>query len=126
MKENTIEIDDLRLPNIFDKKLANGMNISLVEYGNLPLVNMQFIINIGSLSEIKHEQQWLTSFLANYLKEGSKRYNGTNIIDLFASYGGSIDISSSDDNLFINAEVLSKIATNAIQIIADILAFVHH
>ena len=121
MKENTIEIDDLQLPNIFDKKLANGMNISLVEYGNLPLVNMQFIINIGSLSEIKHEQQWLTSFLANYLKEGSKRYNGTNIIDLFASYGGSIDISSSDDNLFINAEVLSKFATNAIQIIADIL-----
>ena len=51
MKENTIEIDDLRLPNIFDKKLANGMNISLVEYGNLPLVNIQFIINIGSLSE---------------------------------------------------------------------------
>ena len=108
MKENTIEIDDLRLPNIFDKKLANGMNISLVEYGNLPLVNIQFIINIGSLSEIKSEQQWLTSFLANYLKEGSKRYNGTNIIDLFASYGGSIDISSSDDNLFINAEVWSR------------------
>jgi len=121
MKDNNIEIADLNLPGIVNKKLTNGIDISLIEYGNLPLVNMQFIINIGSLSEIKNEQQWLTSFLANYLKEGSKQYNGSNIIDLFASYGGSIDISSSDDDLFINVEVLSKFANNAIQIIADIL-----
>ncbi len=125
MKDSNINIADLQLPNIVDKKLANGINISLIEYGNLPLVNMQFIIDIGSLSEINNEQQWLTSFLANYLKEGSKQYNGSSIIDLFASYGGSIEISSSDDNLYINAEVLSKFANNAIQIIADILRNPH-
>ena len=111
----------LKLLDIEDLVLDNGIKISMMQFGNLPVVSMQFITNIGAIAESKITQQWLTSFVANLLKEGSSNYSGEEIVSLFASYGGSIDIHCSDDNLFINIEVLSSFATHAIQIVADIL-----
>jgi predicted Zn-dependent peptidase len=115
------EISDIKLLDIEDLVLDNGVKISMMQFGNLPVVSMQFIINIGAIAESKIEQQWLSSFVANLLKEGSSHYNGQEIVSLLASYGGSIDIHCSDDNLFINIEVLSSFATHAIKIVADIL-----
>lgn len=115
------EISDLKLLDIEDLVLDNGIKISMMQFGNLPVVSMQFITNIGAIAESKITQQWLTSFVANLLKEGSRHYNGEEIVSLFASYGGSIDIHCSDDNLFINIEVLSSFATHAIKIVTDIL-----
>ena len=114
-------LTDMKLPDIIDIKLDNGANVSMMQFGTLPTVHMQIVLNVGSISEIKDNQQWLSTFLANMMKEGSAKLHGQEIVEIFASYGGSIDISASDDHLFINVNVLSEFIDEAIKIVADVI-----
>ncbi|MDG1989658.1 MAG: hypothetical protein P8J51_00055, partial [Dehalococcoidia bacterium] len=74
------DISDLKLLDIEDFVLDSGIQVSMMPFGNLPVVSMQFITNLGAITESKIEQQWLTSFVANLLKEGSSNYSGEEIV----------------------------------------------
>lgn len=111
-------------PFVFPKAdtytLANGMKVTLVQYGAVPKVAMQTIVRAGTLNE-RPEQRWISDIVATMLKEGTAKRTAEQIAKETAEMGGTIFTNASNDKTIIGGEVLSEFDTRFIELMADVL-----
>ncbi|MGH7600221.1 MAG: M16 family metallopeptidase [bacterium] len=109
---------DFNLPAKQTFALDNGMQVTLVPYGDLPKVTANFVIRAGNLNEAANEV-WLADLAGDLMKEGTKTRSAQQIAQEAASMGGQVNINVGLDQTVINGDVLAEFGPGLVKLIAD-------
>lgn len=111
---------DFKLSERKKQTYKNGLQTTLVQYGNTPKATISLIIKTGNIHENK-DQIWLADLVGRLLREGSKTADFTTLSKKAAMMGGSLNISVGLSQTTITGNVLSEYAPEFIRLISDIL-----
>ena len=100
--------------------LANGLQVSMVRYGEAPLVSMAVVVQAGILNEGAGEDA-LSSLTAELMKEGAGSRGSQQLAEEASSMGGSLAINASSDTTTARLGVLSEFAASAMRLLADVV-----
>lgn len=106
------------LPEVQEFSLDNGLEATLVAYGNLPKVTVQVAIRTGNLNE--GEQRWLADFTSALLQEGTVNRSAQQVAADVAAMGGEIFVSTGLDETVIGGDVLAEFAPDLVKLLAEI------
>ncbi|MGH7454219.1 MAG: M16 family metallopeptidase, partial [bacterium] len=109
---------DFKLPEKQTFVLDNGLQVTLVSYGDLPKVTANLVIRAGNLNEAANEV-WLADLMGDLMKEGTKTRSAQQIAQEAASMGGQVNINVGLDQTTINGDVLAEFGPSLIKLIAD-------
>jgi len=99
-------------------RLANGMQVTLIPYGNVPKASVQLRVHSGSLNE--GENVGLAALAAQMLREGAGGRSGADIAAAAAAMGGNLSIGAGAHETFFALNVLTEHADDAVRLIADV------
>lgn len=111
---------DFNLPQKKIVTLPNGLSGTMVSYGKVPKANIRVVLRTGNIDETA-SQVWLADLTGEYLKEGTKTRTAQDFAKAAASMGGSIDVATRSDEVFITGEVLSEFAPDFIKLVGDMI-----
>lgn len=98
--------------------LPNGLQVTLIPYGQIPKATVSLRIYAGGLNE--DDDRWLGALAAQMLREGSAGRSGAEIAEAAAGMGGGLGVGSSQHETSLGQSVLSEYADNAIRLIGDV------
>lgn len=110
---------DFRVPEPKRFTLDNGLQVSLVEWGNIPKVRVSLVVRTGNAFE-NADQVWLADLTGSLMREGTTTRTATQISGEAARMGGSLDIGVGGDTTGIGGEVLSDFAPQYAALVADV------
>lgn len=113
---NKTENLNLRHPQLYH--LSNGIPVYDINMGTLPVVKIEIVFFAGRPFENKPLASRTT---ASLLKEGSQKYDSSEIANLFDYYGGSLSIPVSMDTSNVLVYSMTKHLDKLLPIVADIL-----
>lgn len=108
------------LPATTDFTLPNGMQVTIVPYGNVPKVAVRAFVGAGAIDE-SAGQVWLSKLNAALMKEGTRTRSAEQVAREAAEMGGQLEISSGADFTSVGGVVLSDFAPKFIALLADVL-----
>ena len=98
--------------------LENGMQVTLIPYGNIPKATIRLRVLAGGLNE--GEDRWLSTLAAQMLREGANGRSSAQIAEAAAGMGGNLGIGASQHETTIGISVLSEFTDNAIAMVGDV------
>ncbi|AKF84305.1 Predicted Zn-dependent peptidase [Myxococcus fulvus] len=101
-------------------KLDNGLEVSLLPYGDMPKVAIQLVVETGNIHE-KADEVWLTDLAGKLLKEGTTTRSAEQVAQAAAELGGELDVGTQEDESHVSIEVLSEFAPQAVALVADVI-----
>ncbi|MFZ8984967.1 MAG: insulinase family protein, partial [Steroidobacteraceae bacterium] len=99
------------LPEKDTVTLGNGLRLTFLEYGSVPLVTLQAVIRTGAIDD--DGQTWIDDLVADMLKEGTTHRSAEAIAREAADMGGSVSTGSGAEQGFVDVSVLSENAVEA-------------
>ena len=101
--------------------LPNGVQATLVPYGNLPKATVAVFVRVGALNEAA-DQVWMSDFTGRLMKEGGTRTRSAKqVAEEAAAMGGAIDIGAGPDRTQATADVLSEFAPKMVALLAEVV-----
>jgi predicted Zn-dependent peptidase len=110
---------DFALPTPKQFVLDNGLRVILVNYGNVPKVNMRLYVAAGNSYEGPAEV-WLGDLTAQLMREGTTTRTASQISTAAAQMGGQVDIAVGVDTASIQASGLTEFAPDLAKLVADL------
>jgi zinc protease len=107
------------LPEVKRYSLPNGMNVRLVQYGDVPKTTIRLVVQTGNLDE-KPSEVWLSDLMGDLMGEGTTTKGAQEVALAAARMGGSIDVSVGINQSIIGSDVLSEFAHDAVSLIGDV------
>ena len=107
------------IPPRHDITLANGMKITLVQFGKIPKASVYLELRTGHIDEAA-TQTWLADVTTDLMREGTTTRSATQIADDVAGMGGELTTSASDDMSQIGGAVLGERAADMVKLVADV------
>jgi predicted Zn-dependent peptidase len=98
--------------------LPNGLQVTLIPYGNVPKATISLRTYAGGLNE--GENRWLSSLTAQMLREGAAGRSGADIAEAAAGMGGGLGVGANQHETTLGMSVLSEFAGDAIRLIGDV------
>jgi zinc protease len=111
---------DFRVPEPKRFTLANGLQVAMVQWGNMPKVRVTLTVRTGNAFE-KANEVWLADLTADLMREGSSARTATDISREAAKMGGSLDISVGGDSTTIGGDVLTEFSDEYAALVADVV-----
>jgi zinc protease len=111
---------DFRVPEPKRFTLDNGLEVVLVQWGNIPKVRVTLDIRSGNAFE-KADEVWLSDLTGNLLREGTATRTATQISEQAARMGGTLTVSVGGDRTTIGGDVLSEFAPLMVDLVADVV-----
>jgi len=108
------------LPPTQDFTLANGMQVTLVQYGIVPRVAVRAYVNAGGINEAAN-QVWLSRLTGLLMKEGTKTRSSVQLANEVADAGGKLEIEPGVEFTSVGGVALSDHAAQFIALVADVL-----
>src|SRR5438874_9171112 len=109
-----------KLPQKQTFALANGVQVTMVPYGEIPKVTVNVTVRAGNLNE-NAEQVWLADLTGQMIKEGgTATRSAQQVAEEAASMGGSVDVAVGPDQTAISSDVLSEFAPKVVALLADV------
>src|SRR5690606_7503570 len=106
------------LPAAESYTLDNGMQVTLLRYGNVPKAFVGLRVYVGNLNE--GGDVWLPDLVGQLLREGAGNRSATEIAEAAAEMGGGLGTSVGVHETVVNLPVLSEFAAEAIPLVADV------
>jgi predicted Zn-dependent peptidase len=101
--------------------LPNGLQVTMVPYGNVPKVTVTASVRAGNLNE-SADQVWISDITGQLIKDGgTTSRSATQVAQEAASMGGSIDVFSGADQTQVTGDVLSEFAPKIVALLADVI-----
>ena len=111
---------DFKLSDKKKQKYSNGLQSTLVHYGNTPKTTISLIIKTGNIHE-KEDQIWLADLTGRMLREGTAKLDFAALSKKVAAMGGSLNVSVGLSQTTISGSVLSEFAPEFIKLISDLV-----
>jgi zinc protease len=108
------------LPKIQKAVLSNGLKVMLVEHGELPVVQMQFVFQTGATADPLNKPG-VANLTMRMLDAGTEKRSVLQIADEIDYLGASFNASTSYDGSFINVLTLKKHLPEVLDIVSDVL-----
>jgi zinc protease len=108
------------LPAKQEFTLPNGLQATLVPYGEIPKVTVSLVVQAGNVHE-QDNQNGLADIVGQLLREGSTTQNARQISEKVARMGGSLDVSVGANQTIISGSVLSEYGPDLVKIMADLV-----
>lgn len=108
------------LPAKQEFSLPNGLQATLVPYGEIPKVTVSLMVQVGNVHE-QEGQNGLADIVGQLLREGSNTRNAKQIAESIARMGGSLDVSVGPNQTTISGAVLSEYGPELVKIMADLV-----
>lgn len=99
-------------------RLANGMQVTLIRFGQVPKATVNLRVYAGSLNEA--DRTGLASLTAQMLREGAAGRSGNDIAEAAAGMGGNLSINSGNHETTLGLSVLSDRAADAVRLVGDV------
>jgi zinc protease len=115
-----LEVKPLSLPNFFETKLPNGLQIVAVEDSRLPLISCRLVFRTGDAYDPK-DLPGLSDVMTEMLSEGTESRTSRQIAEEIASYGATLSASCHADYIVVAASTLSKFSEPVLNLLADIV-----
>ena len=111
---------DFRVPEPKRFTLDNGLEVALVQWGNMPKARVTLTIRTGNAFE-KANEVWLADLTGNLMREGTATRPATQISTEAARMGGALNISVGGDTTTIGGDVLSEFSPQMVELVADVV-----
>jgi len=98
--------------------LPNGLQGTLVSFGQVPKVNVTVLVRTGNLNEGEHT--WLADLTGELMREGTATLDGSELARMAARMGGAIGVAVGADQTSVGADVLSEFGPELVQLLADV------
>ena len=109
----------LNIPTPFETRLANGLQLVIVESKRLPLVSYRLALRTGSASD-PQELPGLTRIMTGMLTEGTETRTSRQIADEVARLGATLSAGSNADYTTVAASALSTYSDQILDLMADV------
>lgn len=110
----------IQLPKIQKAKLANGLDVWLVEKHELPVVALNLVIQAGSDHD-PIQKPGIASMTADLIDEGTKHRDALKIADELDFIGASLAVRSEVDGSSITLHAITKRLNEALNVFADVV-----
>ena len=110
---------EFSLPAKETVQLANGLSVTFVDYGTVPMVTVLAVVGTGNIDE--SESTWLADVAVEMLKEGTVTRSAADIARVAADMGGSLSAGAGAEQTSVGISVLSEHAAAAAELVADVL-----
>jgi predicted Zn-dependent peptidase len=111
---------DFRVPEPKRFTLSNGLQVAMVQWGNMPKVRVTLSVRTGNAFE-KANEVWLADLTGDLMREGTTTRTATDISRAAAKMGGSLDISVGGDATTIGGDVLSEFGDEYAALVGDVV-----
>lgn len=105
-------------PEVF--ALTNGLEVSVIRRGRLPLLHLLLVVRAG-LSAEPPALTGLADFTAEMLKEGTTGRTGPELLDALEDVGGSLAIATDQDAVYLRVTAPSEHAAAAAGVLAEMV-----
>ena len=110
---------NFQVPAKAERALANGLEMTFIEFGTIPKTAITAIVRVGNLNE--GDKTWLADLTGELIKEGAGTRSANEIAEAAADMGGSVNLAVGPDQTTISMDVLSEHGSEAVALIADLL-----
>lgn len=110
----------LSLPPIEKVKLANGLEVWMVNHKELPIVSMNLVLKSGSANE-PDDRRGVSGFTSSLLDDGTKTRSAEEISSQLQSLGASVNAGSGWDSTTVSLQTLTKNLDQALDIYSDVI-----
>ncbi|NVO01969.1 MAG: insulinase family protein [Bacteroidetes bacterium] len=114
LKSQTIKYEEF--------KLKNGLQVLLIDYGNVEATYMEILVNAGTKNETPG-LQGISSFTASALLYGNKKYDKIKQTDLLYSLGTNLNANSGINSSSISLLVANKNFETGIDIFSNAIRY---
>ena len=99
--------------------LDNGLKVTFLEHGSVPLATLMAVVRTGSIDE--GTRTWLSDLTVEMLKEGTAARSAADIARQAAEMGGSLGVGAGAEQTTVGITVLSERAADGAALVADVL-----
>jgi zinc protease len=110
---------DFTLPAQQEITLPNGMRVTLVQFGRLPLATVSLIVRTGAIDE-GPDQVWLSKLMADFLQQGTATHTAAALADAVAGMGGDLTVNAGIDDIALTGTVLGDSSAAFVRVVADV------
>ena len=107
------------MPPITRSQLANGMDVRLVSYGDVPKASIRLVVQTGNIDE-RPSEVWLADLVGDLMQQGTTSLSAEEVANTAARMGGSLDVGVGVNQLTIGGDVLSDFAAEMVSLIGGI------
>lgn len=111
---------DIAFPPIERTTVANGLELDMVEWRQLPVVYLELVIKSGSATDPAN-LPGLASFVADMLKEGTRTKSSAELAEAIDFLGAQLGTSAEPDQLRITLRVVSEKLPEALALLTEIV-----
>ena len=111
---------ELKIPNQWDATLENGMNVYGIEFNELPLVQFSIVLKGGHLFD-EITKNGVANLMTDIMMEGTATKTPQELEEAIDMLGASINMYTSDENITISANCLSRNYDATMALIEEIL-----
>jgi zinc protease len=87
--------------------LKNGLKVYLLQYGNIPAINVKLVLNTGKVNETPGQQNY-SDIVSTAILMGNAKYDAETQKNKAFALGTALSAFSSNDNTTVQMDVLSK------------------
>ncbi len=111
---------NFNLPERRSFTLPNGLEVTLVPYGEVPKATIELMVRAGNVNEGPNEV-WLADLTGDLMREGTTTRTAEQIAQQTASMGGALTIQVQMDQTDVTGEVLADHAAEFVGLLADVV-----
>ncbi len=108
------------LPAKEEFTLPNGLEATMVPYGEVPKVTVNMVVQAGNVHE-EASQNGLADIVGKLMEEGTATRTAKQLAEEVARMGGSLSIGIGPNQTTIYADALSEFGPELVRLMADIL-----
>ena len=114
------EPKDYTLPPQQSFSLDNGLEGTLVPFGNVPKVVVDVVVQTGNVHEAA-DQVWLADLMGDFLKEGTTDKTAQQLSEAVARMGGELSVQVSPNTTTVSSTVLSEFGPQLVALLAEVV-----
>ena len=108
------------LPAKQEFALDNGLQATLVPFGDIPKVTVYTVVQVGNVHE-QPAENGLADIVGQLMREGTTSLNATQLSEQVARMGGSLDVSVGPNQTILSGAVLSEYGPELVRLMASLL-----
>ncbi|RDZ29192.1 M16 family metallopeptidase [Lysobacter silvisoli] len=111
----------LPVPQIAQKRLANGLQVWVIPRQGLPRVDYTLAVRNAGFAADAADAPGFASLYAGLLSEGTAKRDSKAIAEAAQGYGGSIGSNANNDGITVGANALPSMAAPMLELLAEVV-----